>query len=269
MTTDDRLARQVAIRLSDDDMDRLDALAESIPIASRNAIARAALRIGLAALEARPRPGTTRPRRATSRNGFPSRSSRSPVLRGVERGRPRCGPRDRDVPRGSPGAAPSTRERRAGGSRRRSRSRRDSPPDSGRRSGRSPRRRSGSRSRLRRRPRANATLGTCPASVASGTFSRSASTRATEGSGVQDLGLRSLRAPRSSRTQPPPRHFPANAAVSRSDFYESWRSLTASHPCARHSRTRWPPGSLLGASISGRIHLHRRPGADANRDRRT
>jgi hypothetical protein len=54
MTTDDKLARQVAIRLSDDDMNRLDALTESISIASRNAIARAALRIGLAALEADP-----------------------------------------------------------------------------------------------------------------------------------------------------------------------------------------------------------------------
>ena len=54
MTTDDRLDRQVAIRLSEDDMTRLDALTETIPIASRNAIARAALRIGLAALEADP-----------------------------------------------------------------------------------------------------------------------------------------------------------------------------------------------------------------------
>lgn len=55
MTTDDnKLTRQVAIRLSDDDMTRLDALAETIPIASRNAIARAALRLGIAALEADP-----------------------------------------------------------------------------------------------------------------------------------------------------------------------------------------------------------------------
>lgn len=54
MTTDDRLARQVAIRLSDEDMQRLDALSDAIPIASRNAIARAALRIGLASLEADP-----------------------------------------------------------------------------------------------------------------------------------------------------------------------------------------------------------------------
>lgn len=54
MTTDDRLARQVALRLSEEDMKRLDALADSIAIASRNAIARAALRIGLAALEADP-----------------------------------------------------------------------------------------------------------------------------------------------------------------------------------------------------------------------
>jgi len=54
MTTDDKLARQVALRLSDEDMERLDALAASISIASRNAIARAALRIGIAALEADP-----------------------------------------------------------------------------------------------------------------------------------------------------------------------------------------------------------------------
>lgn len=53
-TDDDRLARQVALRLSEDDMARLEALAETIPIASRNAIARAALRIGLAALESDP-----------------------------------------------------------------------------------------------------------------------------------------------------------------------------------------------------------------------
>jgi predicted DNA-binding protein len=54
MTTDDRLARQVALRLSEEDVKRLDALADSIPIASRNAIAREALRIGLATLEADP-----------------------------------------------------------------------------------------------------------------------------------------------------------------------------------------------------------------------
>jgi hypothetical protein len=54
MTTDDKLARQVALRLSEEDVNRLDALTDSIPIASRNAIARAALRIGLAALEADP-----------------------------------------------------------------------------------------------------------------------------------------------------------------------------------------------------------------------
>ena len=54
MTTVDRLARQVAIRLSEDDITRLEALTETLPIASRNAIARAALRIGFAALEADP-----------------------------------------------------------------------------------------------------------------------------------------------------------------------------------------------------------------------
>ncbi|HVJ20051.1 MAG TPA: hypothetical protein VM686_31770 [Polyangiaceae bacterium] len=67
MTTDDRLARQVAIRLSEEDMQRLDALADSIPIASRNAIARAALRIGLAALEADPSQLLSSPKKAKAR----------------------------------------------------------------------------------------------------------------------------------------------------------------------------------------------------------
>ena len=67
MTTDDRLARQVALRLSDDDMQRLDTLAEAIPIASRNAIARAALRIGLAALEADPSQLFSPPKKAKAR----------------------------------------------------------------------------------------------------------------------------------------------------------------------------------------------------------
>jgi len=67
MTTDDRLARQVAIRLSEEDMQRLDALADSIPIASRNAIARAALRIGLAALEADPSQLFSPPKKARAR----------------------------------------------------------------------------------------------------------------------------------------------------------------------------------------------------------
>lgn len=67
MTTDDNLSRQIAIRLSDDDMTRLDALADSIPIASRNAIARAALRIGLAALEKDPSQLFATPKKARIR----------------------------------------------------------------------------------------------------------------------------------------------------------------------------------------------------------
>ena len=67
MATDDNLSRQIAIRLSDDDMTRLDALAESIPIASRNAIARAALRIGMAALEADPSQLFSSPKKAKTR----------------------------------------------------------------------------------------------------------------------------------------------------------------------------------------------------------
>jgi len=54
MTNDDILSRQIAIRLDETDISRLDALAERIPIASRNAIARAALRIGLEQLEKDP-----------------------------------------------------------------------------------------------------------------------------------------------------------------------------------------------------------------------
>jgi len=52
--SDERLDHQVAMRVSEEDITRLAALAERIPIASRNAIARAALRIGLEALEANP-----------------------------------------------------------------------------------------------------------------------------------------------------------------------------------------------------------------------
>lgn len=54
MGNDERLERQIAIRLSEEDLQRLDKLAERIPIASRNAIARAALRIGLAVIEENP-----------------------------------------------------------------------------------------------------------------------------------------------------------------------------------------------------------------------
>lgn len=51
MGDDDKLEKQIAIRLSDEDVERLEALTKRIPIASRNAIARAALRIGMAAIE--------------------------------------------------------------------------------------------------------------------------------------------------------------------------------------------------------------------------
>ena len=54
MTNDDTLSRQIAIRLSEDDLRRLDRLTERVPIASRNAIARAALRLGLEQLEKDP-----------------------------------------------------------------------------------------------------------------------------------------------------------------------------------------------------------------------
>lgn len=54
MAAEETLARQVAIRLSEDDMRRLDALSARISVASRNAVARAAMRIGLAILEKDP-----------------------------------------------------------------------------------------------------------------------------------------------------------------------------------------------------------------------
>lgn len=54
MAGNEGLDQQIAIRLTSADLDRLEALAEKIPVASRNAIARAALRIGLEALEKDP-----------------------------------------------------------------------------------------------------------------------------------------------------------------------------------------------------------------------
>lgn len=51
---EEKVDQQIAIRLTSADLERLEALAEKIPIASRNAIARVALRIGLEALEKDP-----------------------------------------------------------------------------------------------------------------------------------------------------------------------------------------------------------------------
>lgn len=50
----DILGRQIAIRLAQVDFDRLDALVARIPVVSRNAIARAALRLGIGVLEEDP-----------------------------------------------------------------------------------------------------------------------------------------------------------------------------------------------------------------------
>jgi hypothetical protein len=50
----ERLARTVGVRLTADDVARLDALLARVPISSRNSIARAALLLGLAELEADP-----------------------------------------------------------------------------------------------------------------------------------------------------------------------------------------------------------------------
>lgn len=54
MTNSATLNRQIAIRLSPDDLRRLDAMVERAGIASRNAIARRAIRLGLERLEEDP-----------------------------------------------------------------------------------------------------------------------------------------------------------------------------------------------------------------------
>jgi predicted DNA-binding protein len=51
---DERLSQQLAIRVTDEDVRRLDALKQRIAIASRNAIARSAMRLGIEMLEADP-----------------------------------------------------------------------------------------------------------------------------------------------------------------------------------------------------------------------
>lgn len=48
------LTEALYLRCAPEDIERLNALAERLPLASRNAIARAAMRIGLAAIEADP-----------------------------------------------------------------------------------------------------------------------------------------------------------------------------------------------------------------------
>ena len=48
------LAKQIAVRLSETDLKRLEAIVKQVPIAKRNAIARAALRLGLDVLEKDP-----------------------------------------------------------------------------------------------------------------------------------------------------------------------------------------------------------------------
>ena len=51
MTTRAALGEQMSMRLAQEDVERLRALEEQVPDMSRNALARAALRLGLAALE--------------------------------------------------------------------------------------------------------------------------------------------------------------------------------------------------------------------------
>ena len=53
-TKNDRLTEALYLRIARDDMARLDELAERIPVLSRNALARQAMRIGLAAIERDP-----------------------------------------------------------------------------------------------------------------------------------------------------------------------------------------------------------------------
>lgn len=54
MRSSDPLTRQIVVRLSEGDMQRLEALVARVPIGSRTGIARAAFRLGLATLEADP-----------------------------------------------------------------------------------------------------------------------------------------------------------------------------------------------------------------------
>ena len=52
--TDEQLTETLGVRVTKADLDRIDTLAERFPIGTRHAIARAALRIGLDAIEANP-----------------------------------------------------------------------------------------------------------------------------------------------------------------------------------------------------------------------
>lgn len=52
--TTETLSEALYLRCAPGDMERLDGLVERIPIASRNAIAREAMRLGMAALEKDP-----------------------------------------------------------------------------------------------------------------------------------------------------------------------------------------------------------------------
>jgi hypothetical protein len=54
MTRDARLTKALFLRVSEEDVDRLDALAQRIPVATKNALARTAMRLGLELLEKDP-----------------------------------------------------------------------------------------------------------------------------------------------------------------------------------------------------------------------
>jgi hypothetical protein len=54
MSDDEKLDRALSIRVNADDVERLDALARRISVATRHAVARAALRLGMDALEEDP-----------------------------------------------------------------------------------------------------------------------------------------------------------------------------------------------------------------------
>lgn len=55
------LAKQIAVRLTEGDVERLEELSKQLPIATRNAIARTALRLGLDVLESDPTRVLARP----------------------------------------------------------------------------------------------------------------------------------------------------------------------------------------------------------------
>lgn len=68
MAPRETLRRQLAIRLTEEDVRRLDALVGIVPVATKNALAREALRLGMGLLEKNPR-HLLRPKRSRRSKG--------------------------------------------------------------------------------------------------------------------------------------------------------------------------------------------------------